>query len=79
MAAGMAQTFSDSKQGVIAINAGNQAEGTRITLEDTDGNQILEHEAELSFAVVILSSPDIKSGENYKITVGEASGEFTAS
>lgn len=78
-ASGMAQTFSDSKQGVIAVNAGNQAEGTKIILEDTDGNQILEHEAELSFAVVILSSPDIKSGETYKITVGEASGEFTAS
>ena len=78
-ASGMAQTFSGSKQGVIAVNAGNQAEGTRIILEDTDGNQILEHEAELSFAVVILSSPDIKSGETYKITVGEASGEFEAS
>ena len=34
---------------------------------------------ELSFAVVILSSPDMVSGETYKITVGSASGEFEAS
>jgi len=33
---------------------------------------------ELSFAVVILSSPDIVSGETYTITVGSASGEFEA-
>ena len=78
-AAGMAQTFSDSEQGVIAVNAGNQTEGTKIILEDKTGNIILNHEAELSFSVVILSSPDVKKGETYKITVGEISGEFAAS
>ena len=78
-AAGMAQTFSDSEQGVIAVNAGNQIEGTKIMLEDEDGNLILEHEANMSFAVIILSSPDVKKGETYKITVGEISGEFAAS
>ncbi len=78
-ASGMAQTFSGSKQGVIAVNAGNQNQGTKIVLEDKNGDIILEHEAELSFAVVILSSPDVVSGDTYKITVGEISGEFAAS
>lgn len=74
----MAQTFSDSEQGVIAVSVGNQAAGTLITLTDSNGNIVISHEPELSFAIVILSSPDIVKGENYTITVGEASGEFEA-
>ena len=74
----MAQTFSDSKQGVIAVSVGNQAAGTMITLTDSNGEVVLSHEPELSFAIVIMSSPDIVKGETYTITVGEASGEFEA-
>lgn len=77
-ASGMAQTFSDSKQGVIAVTVGNQSAGTKILLKDKNGNTIIEHTPELNFAVVILSSPDIKSGEKYDITVGSTSGEFEA-
>lgn len=36
-------------------------------------------EPKLSFAIVILSTPDMVKGENYKITVGSVSGEFAAS
>ena len=78
-ASGMAQTFSDSRQGVIAVNVGEQAAGTGITLTDQSGNEIISCTPELSFAVVILSSPDITSGETYTITAGEVSGEFEAS
>lgn len=78
-ASGMAQTFSDSEQGVIAVSVGNQSAGTSITLKDKNGNVIISHSPELSFAVVILSSPDIISGEMYTITVGSNSGEFEAS
>ena len=78
-AAGMAQTFSDSEQGVVAVSVGNQAAGTKIVLKDQSGNVIIEHSPELNFAVVILSSPDIKKGEPYAITVGSGSGEFEAS
>lgn len=77
-ASGMAQTFSDSKQGVVAVSVGNQSAGTNITLKDKSGNTIIEYAPELSFAVVILSSPDIVSGETYTITVGLESGEFEA-
>ncbi len=78
-ASGMAQTFSDSEQGVVAVRVGNQAAGTKIVLKDQSGNIIIEYAPELNFAVVILSSPDIKKGETYTIAVGSQSGEFEAS
>ncbi len=78
-ASGMAQTFSDSEQGVVAVSVGNQSAGTTVTLTDQNGNTLLSVTPELSFAVVILSSPDIVSGETYTITVGSVSGEFEAS
>ena len=74
----MAQTFSDSKQGVIAVNVGSQTAGTTITLQDADGNTVISYAPELQFSLVILSSPHIVSGETYTITVGSDSGEFTA-
>ena len=78
-AQGMAQTFSDSKQGVVAVSVGNQSAGTKIVLKDKSGNIIIEYAPELNFAVVILSSPDVKKGESYSIMVGSESGEFEAS
>jgi len=77
-ASGMAQTFSDSEQGVFAVSVGNQNAGTNITLKDKNGNTIISYAPELSFAVVILSSPEMVSGETYTITVGATSGEFEA-
>lgn len=77
-AAGMAQTFSDSEQGVVALRVGNQSAGTNITINDKNGNTVISYTPELSFAVVIFSSPDIISGETYTITVGSNSGEFEA-
>lgn len=77
-ASAMAQTFSDSEQGVIAVNASNQSAGTSISLTDSDGNVILTYEPALDFAVVILSSPEIVSGETYTLAVGSLSKEFTA-
>jgi len=78
-ASGMAQTFSDSKQGVVAVSVGNRPAGTLIVLKDKNGNTVLEHTPELNFAVVILSSPELVKGETYSITIGTQSGEFEAS
>ena len=78
-ASGMAQTFSDSEQGVIAVSVGSQSAGTKITLTDKEGNTLISYTPELSFQVVILSSPDMVIGETYTITVGSQSGEFAAS
>ena len=78
-AMGMAQSFSNSEQGVIAVSVGNQAAGTQITLKDADGKVIISYAPELNFAVVILSSPEIKKGQTYAIEVGSQSGSFEAS
>lgn len=77
-ASGMAQTFSDSQQGVIAVNAGNQAAGTQITLTDKNGNTVISYAPALSFNVIILSSPDMVKGEPYTLHVGSLSEDFTA-
>lgn len=77
-ASGMAQTFSQSPQGVIAVNVGSQSAGTQILLTDSQGRTVLTHCPGLSFGVVILSSPDIVKGAPYTITVGGASGTFDA-
>lgn len=77
-ASGMAQSFSDSGQGVIAVRVSSAGAGTEITLTDSDGNVILSHTPELSFAVVILSSSELQKGETYSLTVGTISGEVEA-
>lgn len=78
-ASGMAQTFSDSKQGVIAVNVGGQYAGTEFILTDVRGEVVLQYAPNLDYAVVILSSPDMIKGESYTITLGEVSGTFEAS
>ncbi len=75
----MAQTFSDSEQGVIAVSVGSCAAGTQITLTDSSGTVLLSCAPELSFQVVILSSPELVSGTTYTLSVGEQSAEVTAS
>ncbi|MCH5183574.1 MAG: carbohydrate-binding domain-containing protein [Oscillospiraceae bacterium] len=78
-AAGMAQTFSDSAQGVLAVRMGNQSAGTQIVVKDSSGKEIVSYAPELPFAVVIVSTPEMVKGETYSITVGSSSGEIQAS
>lgn len=66
----IAQTFSDAQQGVISVSVGEQSAGTEVTLTDSSGNVILDVTPDLSFAAVILSSPELMSGESYTLTVG---------
>lgn len=77
-ALGMAQSFSDADQGVIAISVGQQSEGTQIQLADSTGNEILTYTPGLSYAVFIYSSPDIVKGESYTVLIGSDSGTVTA-
>ncbi len=78
-ASSMAETFSDSEQGVIAVSVGTQSAGTLITVTDSDGNVVLEYEPELSYQVFIFSSPELVSGDTYTISVGTISGDVSAS
>lgn len=75
---GMAQTFSDSAQGVIAVRVDSADPETRILLSDLSGNVLLSHTPALSYHVVILSCPELVKGQTYKITVGSQSAEFEA-
>lgn len=77
-AAGMAQSFSSSEQGVVAVSVNEQTVGTEITLTDQEGNTLIDYTPEQSFAVVILSSPDLVSGETYTLTAGGSSWEAEA-
>ncbi len=79
-ASGMAQTFSGSEnQGVIAVSVGSRAAGTPFTLTNAKGEKIIDGFApELSYGVVILSTPELRKGASYTITVGTNSGTFEA-
>lgn len=77
-AANMAQTFSDSAQGVLAVSVGSQAAGTAITVTDKAGNLVLSHTPALPYQVLILSCPALKTGETYTLTVGSVSGDCAA-
>lgn len=77
-AAGMAQTFSDSQQGVLSVNVGNQNAGTTVSICDSQGNTMADFAPELSFQVVIFSDSQLVSGETYTITVGTVSQEIQA-
>lgn len=77
-AAGMAQSFSSAEQGVIAVQVGNQEAGAEVTLTDGDGNTVLTVTPSLSYTLVILSSPELVSGETYTLTAGSYSGVCTA-
>ena len=75
---GMAQNFSSAEQGVIAVQVGNQEAGAEVTLTDGDGNTVLTVTPSLSYTLVILSSPELVSGETYTLTAGSYSGVCTA-
>lgn len=77
-AAGMAQSFSDSDQGVIALQVGSRAAGTEIVVKDAKGNVLMAHNPELGFAVVILSCSEMVKGETYTVYIGSDSGDFEA-
>lgn len=77
-AAMMAQTFSDSEQGVISQRCGSQAAGTEITLCDENGQVILTCQPALSYEILILSSPELKKGQDYQLTVGSSTKTVTA-
>ncbi len=74
----MAQTFSTAEQGVIAENVGTQDAGTTVTLTDKKGKVLLTQTPELSYTLVILSSPDLVSGETYTLTYGSTTKTITA-
>ena len=78
-ASNMAQSFSNSEQGVIAVSVDNQYANTKIVVKDENGNEIVSCTPELDFQILIVSSPEIESGETYSVTVGSQTSQFEAS
>ena len=76
-AAGMAQTFRSAEQGVVTERVSGEA-GEEIVLADASGTALLTLSPALDFQFVVLSSPDLVSGETYTLTVGGASTEVQA-
>ena len=74
----MAQSLSSTTQGVIGVKTGNCAAGTKITLQDASGNTLLTLEPELSYALLIISTPELVKGESYTLTVGTESATVKA-
>ena len=77
--AGMAENFSSASQGLIAVSTGNQSSGSSVTLKDATGNVIAEVTPTLDYAVVYISTEDMKQGETYTLTAGTYSESITLS
>jgi hypothetical protein len=73
----MAQSFTAGTQGTVAAQ-GSFSGGTKISLEDASGKEILSFTPETSYQLIILSTPDIVKGQSYTLYVGTASATLTA-
>ena len=75
-ASGMGENFSEaSTQAAFLISLTGDAGEIRVC--DGEGNVILTAEVEKGFETVVISSPDLKVGETYTVTCGDASAEIT--
>ena len=72
---GMAETFGESSsQGSILYNMQeSHSAGEKITLKDSSGKVIAEYTAQKTFNSVVISTPEIKKGSKYTLTVGSES------
>ena len=67
-AAGMAQNFSStSTQGAIFLTTNNYTAGTTVKLTDSKGKTLFSHAFSKTFSSIVISTPDIKVGETYKL------------
>ena len=75
----MAEGFSDaSTQCSIFYNAGyNVAAGTEVSLQDAEGRVLLRYTPPCIFSSVTLSSPELRQGETYTLTLGDRQEQIT--
>ena len=74
----MAQTLSGTDQGVISLRVNQAPAGTTLQITDSAGDPLCSHTPQLDYAMVIFSSPDVKKGETYTVTLGNATQTVTA-
>ncbi len=63
--------------GSITISASGSA-GVQITVTDSDGRTVLTYTPSLSFQMLVISAPEIRSGETYTVKIGADGKNYTA-
>ena len=77
-ASGMAQNFDDSSsQGSILASCSTQAAGTVVTLLNANGNELISCTAKKGFSSVVISLPEIQSGQTYTLKIGSSTQNIT--
>lgn len=68
---GMAENFGDSStQGVMMVTVNSQAAGSAVSLSDSSGNELVSWTPEKEYTSVIISCPEITTGQEYTLTTG---------
>ena len=77
-ASGMATSFgSDSRQGSIMVNCGNQSAGAAVSIADASGNVLASFTPEKAYQNVVISCEGMSVGNTYTLTAGSYSQEIT--
>lgn len=77
-AAGMDQNFSDGTQVCIRVTSSAfHSGGEEVVLKDSQGQVLLSYTPAKKYNSVILSSPKLKVGETYTISMGSENQEIT--
>ena len=75
---GMAQNLGeDSTQGAMMIGVDSGEAGSTITLEDSEGNELVSWQPDKVYTCVIISTPEIEKGSTYTLKTGDAEKEVT--
>ncbi len=75
---GMAMNFdTDSTQGSILVNVGNQKAGTLVSLMDEAGNTLLQCQPTVGFSSVVISNSQLQVGNTYKVVCGDSETNVT--
>lgn len=74
----MLETMSENSAQPSILYAGTtQAAGTEIALQDSSGKILLTYAAPNSFSAVLVSCPEMTTGNTYTLTLGTTSQEIT--
>lgn len=75
---GMAANFGDSStQGVMMVTVNSQAAGSAVSLSDSSGNELVSWTPEKEYTSVIISCPEITTGQEYTLTTGSDTTQIT--
>lgn len=75
---GMAKNFGDSStQGVMMVTVNSQAAGSAVSLSDSSGNELVSWTPEKEYTSVIISCPEITTGQEYTLTTGSDTTQIT--